>query len=249
MPTAESAMSQRFFTGPPRGVFRIGPWPRGHLAVPVSSMCGAGGAMPAGPLAQKRRLGESQPSIRRGEGGAGRGPECGDEWPRPPGSPARSVLEMALQILCGDAEVARCGLRLTSGLASDGRELLTALGRTLRAGQYRRSCDPGLTRMGLSAEAVVLALAWGGAVAGGGAVTTVLGPWYRGLVKPAWQPPDWAVRSRPRRARQRPWSSRTSNRTPPGARVVCLHRLDRARSASARGPAHRSKGWQTPTFE
>ena len=165
------------------------------------------------------------------------GPSAGAEWPRPPGSPARSVLEMALRpILCADAEPARCGLRQTFSLASDGRELLTALGRTLRAGQYRRSCDPGLARMGLSAEAVVLALAWVGAVAGGGAVTTVLGPWYRRLAKPAWQLPEWAVRSRPRRARQRPWSSRTSNRTAPGARVVCLHRLDRARSASARGP-------------
>ena len=46
-----------------------------------------------------------------------------------PGSPRRSVLKMALpRIWCGDAEAARCGLRLTSGLASDGRELLTALG-------------------------------------------------------------------------------------------------------------------------
>ena len=96
-----------------------------------------------------------QSAVVRAALDAGR--NAGDEWPRPPESPARSVLEMVLQILCGDAEVARCGLRLTSGLASDGRELLTTLGRTLRAGQYRRSCDPGLTRMGPSAEAVVLA--------------------------------------------------------------------------------------------
>ena len=29
------------------------------------------------------------------------------------------------------------------------------------------------------------------AVAGLGALTTQLGPWYYGLHKPAWQPPDW----------------------------------------------------------
>jgi benzodiazapine receptor len=29
-------------------------------------------------------------------------------------------------------------------------------------------------------------------VALGGAWITVIGPWYRGLRKPAWQPPDWA---------------------------------------------------------
>lgn len=26
----------------------------------------------------------------------------------------------------------------------------------------------------------------------GGGLLTPIGPWYRGLVKPAWQPPDWA---------------------------------------------------------
>ena len=40
MATAESAMSQRFFTDPPRGVLRIGPRARGHVAVPVSCMGG-----------------------------------------------------------------------------------------------------------------------------------------------------------------------------------------------------------------
>ena len=30
------------------------------------------------------------------------------------------------------------------------------------------------------------------AVAGLGALTTDLGPWYRSLVQPSWQPPDWA---------------------------------------------------------
>ena len=38
---------------------------------------------------------------------------------------------------------------------------------------------------------VVAALA-AAAVAGLGAATTDIGPWYRSLVQPAWQPPDWA---------------------------------------------------------
>ena len=38
-----------------------------------------------------------------------------------------------------------------------------------------------------------IALAAGGLVvtAAGGALVTQLGPWYYGLKKPAWQPPDW----------------------------------------------------------
>jgi|SRR6185369_6915717 hypothetical protein len=46
-------------------------------------------------------------------------------------------------------------------------------------------------RAGLSAEARSYLLSPGGAVAGREAVTTVLGPWYGRLAKPAWQPPDW----------------------------------------------------------
>lgn len=41
------------------------------------------------------------------------------------------------------------------------------------------------------AEIIVAAL---GAVllAGAGGLLTTIGPWYRGLNKPSWQPPDWA---------------------------------------------------------
>jgi translocator protein len=44
---------------------------------------------------------------------------------------------------------------------------------------------------GISVTAI--ALAAGGLVvtAAGGALVTQLGPWYYGLKKPAWQPPDW----------------------------------------------------------
>ena len=38
---------------------------------------------------------------------------------------------------------------------------------------------------------VVAALA-AAAVAGLGALATDIGPWYRSLVQPAWQPPEWA---------------------------------------------------------
>jgi len=38
---------------------------------------------------------------------------------------------------------------------------------------------------------MVLAAAWGIAVAGIGAGLTSLTPWYRALRKPSWQPPDW----------------------------------------------------------
>jgi len=39
--------------------------------------------------------------------------------------------------------------------------------------------------------AIVLAAAWGIAVAGCGAWLTDISPWYRALRKPSWQPPDW----------------------------------------------------------
>ena len=39
--------------------------------------------------------------------------------------------------------------------------------------------------------AIVLAVAWGIAVAGCGAWLTDISPWYRSIRKPTWQPPDW----------------------------------------------------------
>ena len=38
---------------------------------------------------------------------------------------------------------------------------------------------------------IVLAVVWGVVVAGAGAFLTELSPWYRGLRRPSWQPPDW----------------------------------------------------------
>jgi tryptophan-rich sensory protein len=38
---------------------------------------------------------------------------------------------------------------------------------------------------------VAVAAAAAFAVSGLGALMTDIGPWYRGLAKPAWQPPDW----------------------------------------------------------
>ena len=46
-----------------------------------------------------------------------------------------------------------------------------------------------MTRQGLAPVLVAAAAAM--AVAGLGASATQLGPWYYGLAKPAWQPPDW----------------------------------------------------------
>ena len=46
-------------------------------------------------------------------------------------------------------------------------------------------------RLDLSADAIGPAVAWVVITAGAGAVLTELGPWYRGLRKPSWQPPDW----------------------------------------------------------
>ena len=39
--------------------------------------------------------------------------------------------------------------------------------------------------------AILLAAAWGIAVAALGAWLTDISPWYRAIRKPAWQPPDW----------------------------------------------------------
>lgn len=39
---------------------------------------------------------------------------------------------------------------------------------------------------------IIAAAVWAIALAGAGGLMTTVGPWYRGLRKPAWQPPDWA---------------------------------------------------------
>jgi tryptophan-rich sensory protein len=41
----------------------------------------------------------------------------------------------------------------------------------------------------LATIALAAAVAFGAAILGG--LATDIGPWYRALVKPAWQPPDW----------------------------------------------------------
>jgi len=38
---------------------------------------------------------------------------------------------------------------------------------------------------------ILLAVIWGVVVAAGGALLTDLSPWYFGLRRPRWQPPDW----------------------------------------------------------
>lgn len=38
---------------------------------------------------------------------------------------------------------------------------------------------------------IVTAVVWGIVVAGAGAFLTELSPWYYGLNRPSWQPPDW----------------------------------------------------------
>ncbi len=43
----------------------------------------------------------------------------------------------------------------------------------------------------LSSLGIGLATVWAVTTAGIGALLTELGPWYRGLRKPPWQPPDW----------------------------------------------------------
>jgi tryptophan-rich sensory protein len=42
----------------------------------------------------------------------------------------------------------------------------------------------------LDPQAIGIAAAWAVGIAGIGALVTQLGPWYRGLRKPTWQPPD-----------------------------------------------------------
>jgi translocator protein len=38
---------------------------------------------------------------------------------------------------------------------------------------------------------VLAAIAWAVILGGAGGLLTTIGPWYRNLRKPAWQPPDW----------------------------------------------------------
>jgi tryptophan-rich sensory protein len=44
---------------------------------------------------------------------------------------------------------------------------------------------------GLEPRAFALAAGWAVLTAASGAMATDLGPWYRQLRKPSWQPPDW----------------------------------------------------------
>ena len=44
---------------------------------------------------------------------------------------------------------------------------------------------------GYSAIAITLAASGVVVIAAGGALVTQIGPWYYGLNKPSWQPPDW----------------------------------------------------------
>lgn len=45
--------------------------------------------------------------------------------------------------------------------------------------------------LGYSGVAIAIALSGVVLTAAGGALVTQLGPWYYGLKKPSWQPPDW----------------------------------------------------------
>lgn len=38
---------------------------------------------------------------------------------------------------------------------------------------------------------VIAAILWAVFLGGVGGLATEIGPWYRGLIKPSWQPPDW----------------------------------------------------------
>jgi translocator protein len=38
---------------------------------------------------------------------------------------------------------------------------------------------------------IIVAIAWAVLLGGLGGVLTTIGPWYRNLKKPSWQPPDW----------------------------------------------------------
>jgi len=40
-------------------------------------------------------------------------------------------------------------------------------------------------------SAIIAAILWAVILAGAGALLTDIGPWYRDLKKPRWQPPDW----------------------------------------------------------
>ncbi len=38
---------------------------------------------------------------------------------------------------------------------------------------------------------IIAAIAWAVILGGAGGLLTTIGPWYRNLAKPSWQPPDW----------------------------------------------------------
>lgn len=38
---------------------------------------------------------------------------------------------------------------------------------------------------------VLYAIGWAVLLGGAGGALTTIGPWYRGIAKPSWQPPDW----------------------------------------------------------
>lgn len=48
-----------------------------------------------------------------------------------------------------------------------------------------------VTRRGKDWRPVIAAAAWAVVVAMAGGLLTEIGPWYRALAKPDWQPPDW----------------------------------------------------------
>jgi translocator protein len=39
--------------------------------------------------------------------------------------------------------------------------------------------------------AIIAVIFWAIILAGAGGLLTDIGPWYRNLKKPSWQPPDW----------------------------------------------------------
>ncbi|WP_376097153.1 TspO/MBR family protein [Roseomonas sp. CCTCC AB2023176] len=51
--------------------------------------------------------------------------------------------------------------------------------------------DGVAVRRGKDWRPIWAAAGWAVVVAMGGGLLTEIGPWYRGLIKPSWQPPDW----------------------------------------------------------
>ena len=50
---------------------------------------------------------------------------------------------------------------------------------------------PGLVVMDSSWTPIIVAAGWAILLGGAGGALTEIGPWYRNLKKPSWQPPDW----------------------------------------------------------